>query len=255
MPTSRHRPGTAAPAGKLAAQPMLMARLAMLLGLGACANPPQPTVPDEADDTRCAVEALLAAQPTDWLRHTAPVLAIGQPAVPALLDGLHCNASQPGAQAAVAVLGRIGGSVATESLLAMVAERGPLATEAAQALGELPSGPDSLPILRPILLACTADRFADATLRTTAAASLLRAGERHAIADFVRAVLLAGTPAGQSLQQQHHLPEKTRWALERYLLQRALLHAAGEDFGLDTDASWPDLEATTQRISQWLEGR
>lgn len=232
-----------------------MARWALLLGLAACANPPQATSPSKATDPHGAVTALLAAEPADWLAHTAIVVAIGQPAVPALLDSLQRNASQPGAQAAVAVLGRIGGNDATAGLLAMVAERGPLATEAAQALGELPPGANHLPTLRPVLLACTADRFADATLRTAAAASLLRAGERHAIADFVRAVLLAGTPAGQALQQQHHLPEKSRWALERYLLQRALLHAAGEDFGLDTDASWPDLEATTQRISQWLESR
>lgn len=226
--------------------------LPALLLLACNAPPPAPAQPPH-DPLPTAVAALLAAEPSAWLTHTAAVLQGGQPAVPELLAALQRNSSQPGAQAAVAVLGRIGGPQAAAGLLALVAERGPLATEAAHALGELPPDANVLATLQPGLLACIGDRFADATLRTAAAAALLRHGERRAIAEFVRAVLLAGTPAGQALQARHHLPEKSRWALERYLLQRALLRAAGDDFGLDTDASWPDLEAAAQRISDWLE--
>jgi len=253
MPCPRPSDPTATFVGSRLPTGVLTVLLALLLALAACTSHQPSPPPAPASDLPSAVARLLAAEPSAWLSHTAGLLDLGLPAVPALLEALHRSAAAPGAPAAVAVLGRIGGPDAATGLLALVAERGPLATEAAQALGELPHDTATLTTLRPGLLACVADRFADVTLRTAAAAALLRHGERRAVADFVRAVLLAGTPAGQQLQARHHLPEKSRWALERYLLQRALLRTAGDDFGLDTDASWPDLEAATQRISQWLD--
>ena len=42
-------------------------------------------------------------------------------------------------------------------------------------------------------------------------------------------------------------------AYERYLVQVALRQAAGTDFGLDTDASWPQLQQCADKVSAWLE--
>jgi hypothetical protein len=39
------------------------------------------------------------------------------------------------------------------------------------------------------------------------------------------------------------------------LLQQALLAAAGQDFGMDTDAPWDELLAAADRIDAWLKER
>ena len=53
------------------------------------------------------------------------------------------------------------------------------------------------------------------------------------------------------------LPERPRWALERYLVQRLLAQegAAELSLALDPDASWPALAAVAERITAWLEAR
>lgn len=222
----------------------------MLLVLAACSPLPQPAEPPPTTTAPLHQSAseLLAAPPHEWLARAEPLLRAGPPAGDALAAGLRATPGAPGAQAAVAVLGRIGGTTAVALLLELVTDRGPLAVEAALALGELQAGE-----AHSVLCACVDDRFADATLRTAAACALLRLGHRAAAASLLRGVLLAGTPAGQELQRELGLPEKPRWALERYFVQRALLHTAGTDFGLDTDASWPDLEQAAARISAWLD--
>ena len=166
----------------------------------------------------------------------------------ALVVELRRTQTAPGAQAAVAALGSLGGKEANAYLLETLTDRGDLAVDAALALG---SGND-LPETEP-LVEIARDPLAPATLRAACAASLLRHGQGRRVAPLIRAILLAGSPKGNPLLQQLGLPGKSRWAHERYLIQTALLAAANDNFGLDTDASWPDLEATADRVSAWLE--
>lgn len=222
----------------------------LLLAAAGCGAPPtaSPAPGPAAPDVARLADELLSAPPHEWLVRTEPVLRGGSPAAAAVTARLRATPGAPGAQAAIAVLGRIGGPDAAALLQELVADRGPLAAEAALALGELGAA-DAVPVLR----SCVDDRFADPTLRTAAACSLVHLGHRAEAARLLRGVLLAGTPAGQSLQQELGLPERPRWALERYLVQRMLLRDAPTDFGLDTDASWPELEAATARIVAWLD--
>jgi hypothetical protein len=83
----------------------------------------------------------------------------------------------------------------------------------------------------------------------------VRCGEHRAAVPLLHAVLLAGTPTGAVLERDVGLPAKTRWALERYLVQRLLRDEGATELAaaLDTDAPWPALAAVTQRIVAWLE--
>jgi HEAT repeat protein len=224
--------------------PGTVARLLLLAG-AACGSLPPAAVPEPADDLAAA---LLAAPPHAWLACAEPLVHRGPAASPALVAALQTHPGAPGAAAAIAVLGRIGDTAAVALLQELVTDRGPLATDAALALGERRAK-----AAEAVLCACVDDRFADPTLRTAAAVALVRLGRADAAHSLLRGVLLAGTPAGQALQRELGLPEKPRWALERYLVQRMLQQEAGTDFGLETDASWPDLEEAATRITTWLE--
>ncbi len=205
-----------------------------------------------AHDPRADVDALLAAAPGDWLERLAPVHRWGKAAVPCLLEALPARSESPGAPAAVALLGRLRDDAAAPWLVGEVAARSILATEAALALGELRApGP------RAELLACVLDPTADATLRTAAAIACVRLGGGGDVAAFLEAVLLAGSPAGVEPGRTLGLPQRTRWALERYMVQRLLLQEGAAELAqaLDPDASWPALEQVTQGVVAWLRAR
>jgi len=220
-----------------------------LLGFPACANPS--ATPDQ-DPIRAASRQLVQAPPDRWAASLSRVLESrrGEDRVAmanALVAELRADRPGPGAQAAIAALSRLGGQSACAYLRETLADRGDLAVDAALALGF-----DTTTASRQLLIEVADDRLASATLRAACAASLVRRGEGRHVAELVRGFVLAGSPAGNELLQRLGLPRKSRWAHERYLLQAALLAAAADDFGLDTDASWPSLEATADRVSVWL---
>lgn len=192
---------------------------------------------------------LLAATADAWPERLAAVHASGPAQAERLCELLRRDAAQPGAAAAVALLGRLGGDVAQGFLAELVSERSPLATEAALSLGQL-RALDHAALLR----GCVADRFADATLRTAAACALVRCGERAAVRDFLYAVMLAGSPAGAERSREFGLPTKTRWALERYMLQRLLQQEGAPELALqlDPDAPWPALFRAAVAIRDFL---
>lgn len=171
----------------------------------------------------------------------------GRDVVTPLVAGLRADPSAPGAQAATRLLGLFGGEPAASFLREQLTERGPNATESALALGEA-GAVEAAPELR----AAAADRLSDPTLRCASIATLVRLGHGREVRELVRAVLLAGTPAGEMLRVEHGLPQRSRWALERYMLQRALVAASGRDFGFDTDSPWPDLERAAAEVDAWL---
>ncbi|MGE3171042.1 MAG: hypothetical protein AB7O97_00350 [Planctomycetota bacterium] len=223
---------------------------ALLLGLASCATPTTDRG-DHADAQRrlaARCDALVAAAPGDWPVAVPAVLDGGPAAAGPLAQALRRRPDGAGAEAALAVLGRLGGDVARELLLERVADRTPLAPAAALALADCGADAD-----RPVLRAVAADRLADPTLRAAVAHTLLRLGDRAEVRELVRAIALADTPAGRPLQDRLGLPHKTRWAYERYLLITALRAVANGDFGLDTDASWPMLEQAAARVDEWLQ--
>jgi hypothetical protein len=223
----------------------------LLLCLPSCAgtgSAPDPAAPGPATFQGC--RDLVQAPPSQWHERLPIVLALGAPAAPALVEAIAAEPTAPGAQAAVAALGQLGGDGTSTFLRQLLADRSELATEAALALGALGDQDARAP-----LLAAANDRLADPTLRAACAASLLRLGVRAEIAPLVRAILLAGTPPGQPAQQALGLPDRPRWAHERYLIQRALRDVRGDDFGLDTDAPWPALEATAAQVDAFLTGQ
>jgi HEAT repeat protein len=195
------------------------------------------------------VAALLASGPDAWASGLAPVLAMGREAAPGLVAGLQRQPGAPGAQAAVAALGRTGDEDSVPFLSRLVEERTTLAAEAALALGELRAAAAA-----PALVACVEDRIADPTLRTAAACALVRCGRRAEATPLLEAVWLAGTPQGAERSQSLGLPERPRWALERYLILRLLLQEGAVELadGFDTDAPWPELERTARLLVQWL---
>ena len=227
-----------------------LAAAALLAG---CATPPppapvpQPQTPEATPLTRDC-DALVQAAPGEWTERLAAVHRAGHAAAGPLVAALERSPAGAGAQAAVALLGRIGDPAAGAYLVGLVEDRGDLAMEAALALGELRHE-----AARPTLIQCATDRFADATLRTAAACSAVRLGARREVADILRGVMLAGTPAGQRLGKTLGLPGKPRWAYERYLIQRLLRDEAPEIESFDTDAPWSDLERAAQRLTAWLE--
>ena len=200
-----------------------------------------------------ASQQLVDAAPGQWATSLSRVLEYDRDGsrnamAAALVAELDKQPEARGAQAAIAALGALGGKQADNFLLETLADRGDLAVDAAIALGAGPSLTRAEP-----LIDVANDPLAPATLRAACAASLLRHGQGQQVALLIRAVLLAGSPSGNPLLEQLGLPRKSRWAHERYLIQTALLAVAGDDFGLDTDASWPDLKATADRVSAWLE--
>lgn len=184
-----------------------------------------------------------------WGERMAPVVRAGAAAEAPLIRLIENRPSAAGAQASVATLGRIGGDAAVELCRRLVEERSPLAVEAALALGELPGEP-----LDAVLLACLQNGFTDATLRTAAACSLARHGELDYAPRWIAAVVRAGTPAGRIDERELGVPTKTRWARERYFIQRTLLALGHQDLmeQLDTDASWPTLERLAPKVEARL---
>jgi hypothetical protein len=193
---------------------------------------------------------LVDAKPHQFAERMRAVLDVGQGATAALAGELESTPDAEGVDAALATLGRLGGADATRTLLRFLADRGPHASAAALALADCPADG-----VREQLRATVEDRLADPTTRTAAAASWIRLGAGNEVRAFVRGVMLAGTPHGQQLEPQLGLPRRPRWAYERYLLQQALLTAAGQDFGMDTDAPWDELLAAADRIDAWLKER
>jgi hypothetical protein len=229
--------------------------LPLLLFAAACTTTDAGAGPDAAPPpapiaVRALCRELLRAPPSSWAQQLPPVLALGAPAATALVEELRADPRAVGAQAAVAALGQIGGDDVASYLCEQVRDRSDLATEAALSLGTRGDR-----AARELLQATADDRLTDATLRAACAASLLRLGVREPIARLVRGIVLAGTPTGQELQRELGLPDKPRWAYERYLLQRAFRQTRGDDFGLDTDSPWPDLAAVAERIDQFLSAR
>ena len=228
--------------------PRLLAALGACIA-ASCAGPaPTPaTRATTADPIEQACAELLDAPPermTDALRAT---LALGREAAPKLAALLTKRPDAANVDAGLAALGTLGGADARATLREFLLARGPHAAAAALALAGCAEDSD-----RDELLAIVRDRLADPALRTACAATLLRLGTRAEVAEFVRGVLLAGTPHGRELEASLGLPRRPRWAFERYLLQRALVDAAGQDFGLDTDAPWDALKAAADRIDAWL---
>lgn len=216
----------------------------VLLFAASCAAAPA-SVADPCAD-------LFAAMPHEWPERLPAVYSIGAPATPRLLALLHERPHEPGAPAAVCVLGRLGGEGVATALRLLVVDRGPLAVDAALALGEL-RATGAVDALQ----ACVDDAAADATTRTAAACALVRCGHKAAASPLLRAVLLAGTPEGAAIGRDQGLPVRPRWALERYMVQRMLAQegATGLALALDPDASWPALAAVTERIVAWLAAR
>ena len=204
--------------------------------------PPSPT--ELADACRLLHDAAAG----QWSARIEPVVRAGAAAEAPLIELIDARPSAAGAQASIATLGRIGGPAAVELCRRLVEERSALAVEAALALGELPGE-----ALDDVLLSCVQDSFTDATLRTAAACALVRHGEQDHAPRWIAAVVRAGTPAGRMDERELGVPSKTRWARERYFVQRTLQKLGHTDLmeRLDTDASWPTLE----RLAPEVEAR
>jgi len=233
------------------ARPALLATLLAAAcagpGAGAPEEPPAPEV-----DLEAACAALHDAAPHAWGERLQPVVAAGQAAEAPLVRLLVDRPGAVGAQASIATLGRIGGRQAATLCRRMVEERAPLAIEAALALAELPGAADD-----EVLLSCVRDRHGDATLRTACACALARRGEREEAPRWIMAIVRAGTPAGLRDESELGVPDKTRWARERYFVQRTLLALGHQDLcdQLDTDAPWPALERLAPLVAARLAGQ
>jgi len=209
-----------------------------------------PPPSDEGEDIARLCRGLVEAKPHQFADRMRSVLDVGAVAAATLAEELEATPDADGVDAALATLGRLGGPDATRTLQRFLADRGPHASAAALALAECPAEG-----VREQLRTTVEDRLADPTTRMAAAASWIRLGAGIEVRTFVRGVMLAGTPHGLQLEQQLGLPRRPRWAYERYLLQQSLLAAAGQDFGMDTDAPWDELLAAADRIDAWLKER
>lgn len=204
------------------------------------------------DATPPALRELLAAPAERW----ATALAAASPLAPAdaeaLATALVAAPNSPGAPAAVGLLGLYGCASGDAALRGFVADRGALAVEAALALGDR-RDVDAIPTL----LDALADRAADPALRAAAATTLARLGRARDAAPMLRAIVLAGSPAGAESANALGLPARPRWALERYMIQRMLLREGAESLAreLDPDASWPELARLADRLDAWLAQR
>lgn len=218
---------------------------------------PEPAAqdPDQNADPALATEAraLLHAAPEQWGTRFAAVVARGAPMAAVLAAEVRAEVdavpAPEGLHAAIGALEALGCGEARDALQAIAGGGGPAAADSALALGALPDDPESARFLETL----ATDRAQPEGARAAAAASLLRLGHGQRVRSLLHALLLAGTPAGQQLAETHGLPAKQRWALERHYLLRAMRIRAGETFGLDTDAPWPQLEAGTQAFLAWLE--
>jgi hypothetical protein len=208
---------------------------------------PQPAAASPLD---AAIADLLAAAPADWTARLEAVLAVGasEPA-PALGAAVDRDPAAPGAPAALALLGRLGDLRVVPMLTTHVESRTGLAVDAALALGQLRATAAA-----DVLQRCVDDRFVDATVRTAAACALVRTGRPWSAAPWLVAVVRAGTPAGHVDESALGVPSKTRWALERYLVQRLLLDEGQPDLArrLDPDAPWSTLEQLAGELAAWL---
>ncbi|MFT7536536.1 MAG: hypothetical protein ACI85K_002490 [Hyphomicrobiaceae bacterium] len=195
---------------------------------------------------------LHTSPPHLWPDRLRPVQQAGAAAEPFLIEAFENAPAAPGGQATLAVLGRLGGTAAIDLCQQLVNERAPLAVEAALALGDLPPGAGDETLLK-----CMQDRHSDASLRVAAACSLARHGEREHSPQFLAAIVRAGTPSGRDDEQTFALPGKTRWARERYFVQRMLRKLGHDDLcdALDSDAPWPVLEKLAPRIAKRLAGK
>lgn len=247
----------------------------VLLLVAACSTPQQdpskPKIPSEPGTTQsgavppgavppgataqASLEKLCldlhTSQPHLWPERLPPVQQAGAAAEPFLIEAFENAPAAPGGQATLAALGRIGGTNAIKLCQQLVSERAPLAVEAALALGDLPAGASDA-----TLLMCMQDRHSDASLRVASACSLARHGERQHSPPFLAAIVRAGTPTGRADEQTFGLPGKTRWARERYFVQRMLRKLGHDDLcdALDSDAPWPVLEKLAPRVAKRLAG-
>ncbi len=214
--------------------------------LAACAGAPS------SHQATPALAALLAAPADRWADAILATLPISAADTEALAKALQASPNAPGAPAAIAVLGASRHAGGDSLLIQWVADRGALATDAALALGDRKA-----PGAAPVLAAAMDDRAADPALRTAAACALVRLQQARAAQPLLRAVMLAGTPAGEASGRQLGLPVRPRWALERYFVQRLVLREGDREFAyaLDADASWPELERLADRLDDWLSRR
>lgn len=221
-----------------------------LFALAPCCRAPDPVTPRETPDPGALCRALHEAPAHLWAERVPPVLELGSRAEGPLLGLLDRAPGATGAQASVAVLGAIGEARAAEACRVLVEERGPLAVEAALALGRLPTDRED-----PALTAVLQDTFTDPTLRTAAACSLSRHGEATLAPRWIAAVVRAGSPGARVDERDLGVPQKTRWAQERYFVQRLLLALGHQDLAhaLDTDAPWPVLEALAPKVRDRLQ--
>lgn len=200
-------------------------------------------------EQQAACHALQTAQPHEWNKRIAAVCAFDQAPEKLLINEFRNMPAAPGGQATLATLGRIGTSESVELCRELVSERAPLAVEAALALGELPGVATDA-----ALLTCVQDRHSDIALRVAAACSLARHGEQKYAPNFIAAIVRAGTPAGRADEQTFGLPDKSRWARERYFVQYMLRQLGHRDLSdaLDTDAPWQVLEQLAPQVRKRL---
>lgn len=235
----------------------------MALLLVACSTPqqdrgtPEGQLPDAGTESPAAsLEKLcyeLQQSPSHlWPERIPPVQQAGAAAERFLVRAFVESPAAPGGQATLATLGRIGGDRAIELCAQLVKERAPLAVEAALALGELPAGDGEQ-----ALMTCMQDLYSDVSLRAAAACSLARHGEREHSPAFLAAIVRAGTPAGRADEKALGLPGKSRWARERYFVQRTLRKLGHDDLcdAFDSDAPWPVLEKLAPRVEKRLAGK
>lgn len=203
--------------------------------------------PAGRDDTvELAAFTLMQSPPGHWIQAFEATLACGTAASAALVRALDANPHAPGAQPAVTALGCLGDSGAEALLLRLLDHQNPdLAAEAALSLARL-----DIQRARPGLLTAMLDREKATYVRAAAAAALLDLGDRDRAAAFACDVLLAPTDRGRERALELGLPvDQVRWAVERNLVIDALERAGGGvAFGLDADASWPDLAAGVARV-------
>ncbi len=196
-----------------------------------------------------AARALVAAAPASWsAKHRNFVRCQGEHSR-ALLDALQADPHGPGVQISLATLGDLGDPAAVSFLESQLRDGSTVqSSESALALGKLPS-----PSSKTALLAEMNHRRRDPLVRCSAAAALLDLGAIAESMPFLCAIILAGTPRGQAMQENLGLPDRGRWAHERYLAIEAIKRQLPQqDFGLDPDSSWPALEAAVDRLVEFL---
>ncbi len=221
----------------------------------ACGGPPAPV--DDDHGASQAVFALVHSPPNRWAPCVEAVLANGQAAIRPLLRELETSPHGPGAQPAVAVLGRLAGACPPGEDTTAAAARllrellghasADVAAEAALSLARM-RAPDAHAALRASMLDPAASTYA----RTAAASALVDLGDRGDAVAFLCDILLAPTDRGRARAATRGLPvDQARWAVERNLAIDAIGRAApGTSFRLDADASWPSLEAGVAEVRE-----